>query len=106
MCRRQTFSLASGVIRSEGKTVVLSAEEARKLLDSIDASSHVGLRDRALLALMVYTFARVGAALQMKVEDVYTQKRRSWVRLHEKRNHFGVAVDSRANIARAAAPLV
>jgi site-specific recombinase XerD len=68
----------------KGKTAVLSAEEARKLLDSIDSSSHVGLRDRALIALMVYTFARIGAALQMKVEDVYTQKRRTWVRLHEK----------------------
>jgi len=68
----------------KGKTAVLSAEEARKLLDSIDPSSHVGLRDRALIALMVYTFARVGAALQMKIEDVYTQKRRTWVRLHEK----------------------
>jgi site-specific recombinase XerD len=68
----------------KGKTAVLSAEEARKLLDSIDVSSHVGLRDRALIALMVYTFSRIGAALKMKVEDVYTQKRRTWVRLHEK----------------------
>src|SRR5271168_1983952 len=68
----------------KGKTAVLSAEEARKLLDSIDPSSHVGLRDRALIALMVYTFARISAALKMKVEDVYTQKRRTWVRLHEK----------------------
>src|SRR5215831_5484412 len=68
----------------KGETAVLSAEEARKLLDSIDASSHVGLRDRALIALMVYTFARIGAALQMRVEDVYIQKRRTWVRLHEK----------------------
>jgi len=33
---------------------------------------------------MGYTFARVGAALQMKVEDYYIQKRRGWVRLHEK----------------------
>jgi site-specific recombinase XerD len=68
----------------KGKTAVLSAEEARKLLDSIPPSSHVALRDRALIALMVYTFARVSAALKMKVEDVYTQKRRTWVRLHEK----------------------
>ena len=68
----------------KGKTAVLAAEEARKLLDSIDASSHVGLRDRALIALMVYTFARIGAALKMRVEDVYVQKRRTWVRLHEK----------------------
>jgi site-specific recombinase XerD len=69
----------------KGKTAVLSAEEARKLLDSIaPSSSHVALRDRALIALMVYTFARIGAALKMRVEDVYVQKRRSWVRLHEK----------------------
>ena len=68
----------------KGKTAVLSAEEARKLLDSIDPSSHVGLRDRALIALMVYSFARIGAALKMRIEDVYAQKRRTWVRLHEK----------------------
>jgi site-specific recombinase XerD len=68
----------------KGKTAVLSAEETRKLLDSIDTSSHVGLRDRALIALMVYTFSRIGAALKMRAEDVYTQKRRTWVRLHEK----------------------
>jgi len=68
----------------KSKTAVLSAEEARQLLDSIDPSSHVGLRDRALIALIVYTFARIGAALQMRVEDVYTEKQRTWVRLHEK----------------------
>ena len=67
-----------------GKTPVLAPDEARALLDSIDASKPVGLRDRALIGLMVYSFARVGAALGMKVEDVYTQNRRLWVRLHEK----------------------
>jgi site-specific recombinase XerD len=68
----------------KGKTPVLGADEARALLDSIDISTPVGLRDRALIGLMVYTFARVGAAVQMRVEDVYVQGRRSWVRLHEK----------------------
>jgi site-specific recombinase XerD len=67
-----------------GKTPVLSAEEARQLLDSIDTSNVVGLRDRALIGLMVYTFARVGAAMTMNVEDWYFQTRRWWVRLHEK----------------------
>ena len=33
---------------------------------------------------MVYTFARIGAAIQMRVEDVYVQEWRTWVRLHEK----------------------
>ena len=68
----------------KGKTPVLSAEEARALLDAIDADTAIGLRDRALIGLMVYTFARVGAAIQMRVEDVYIQARRTWVRLHEK----------------------
>lgn len=68
----------------KGKTPVLGADEARALLDAIDITTAVGRRDRALIGLMVYTFARVGAALKMKVEDVYVQGRRSWVRLHEK----------------------
>ena len=68
----------------KGKTSVLSAEEMHELLAAIDATSLLGLRDRALIALMGYTFARVGAATGMKVEDFYVQKRRGWVRLHEK----------------------
>jgi site-specific recombinase XerD len=71
------------VVRS-GKTSVLEPAEARRLLDSIDATTPAGLRDRALISLMVYSFARIGAALGMKVQDVYTQNRRLWVRLHEK----------------------
>ena len=67
-----------------GKTPVLQADEARTLLNSIDTGSLPGLRDRALIGLMVYTFARVGAAIGMKVEDFYVQGRRGWVRLHEK----------------------
>lgn len=74
----------------KGKTSVLSAEEMRTLLDSIRVRDEegnpilIGLRDRALIALMGYTFARVGAIVTMKVEDYYVQKRRGWVRLHEK----------------------
>jgi site-specific recombinase XerD len=68
----------------KGKTSVLSADEMRQLLESIDVTTLIGLRDRALIALMGYTFARVGAAVSMKVEDFYIQKRRGWVRLHEK----------------------
>jgi site-specific recombinase XerD len=68
----------------EGKTPVLAAEEARALLDSIEVTTIVGLRDRALIGIMVFSFARIGAVLGMKVEDVYTQNRRLWVRLREK----------------------
>lgn len=67
-----------------GKTPVLSAEEARSLLNSIETSRVAGLRDRALIGLMVYTFARVNAALSMRVEDYHVRGRRGWVRLHEK----------------------
>jgi site-specific recombinase XerD len=73
----------SHVVKS-GKTPVLSPEEARTLIDSIEVTTIVGLRDRALIGLMVFSFARIGAALGMKVEDVFTQNRRSWVRLREK----------------------
>lgn len=73
-----------------GKTPVLAPDEARALLDAIDTTTPIGLRDRALIGLMVYTFARIGAATAMRVEDVYVQNRRLWVRLHEK---GGKAVD-------------
>ena len=71
-------------IITTGKTPVLTADEARRLLDSIDPATLIGLRDRALLGLMVYGFARVSAALAMRVADYYTQGKRSYFRLHEK----------------------
>jgi site-specific recombinase XerC len=65
------------------KTPVLSAEEARTLLDSIETTSVIGLRDRALIALIAYPFACVGAAgCGSRTSNV--QGRRAWVRLHEK----------------------
>ena len=67
-----------------GKTRVLDPAEARQLIDAIDTTTVIGLRDRALIGLMAYSFARIGAAIGMRVEDVYTQNRRLWVRLHEK----------------------
>ena len=67
-----------------GKTPVLDPAEARQLIDAIDVTTVIGLRDRALIGLMVYSFARIGAAINIRVEDVYTQNRRLWVRLHEK----------------------
>ena len=67
-----------------GRTPVLEPAEARALLDSIDVTTPVGLRDRALIGLMIHSFARIGAALAMTVEDAYVQNRRLWVRLKEK----------------------
>lgn len=68
----------------KGKTPVLDASEARQLLDSIDVSTPGGLRDRALIAVMLFSFARVGAVVGMNVEDYYPQGKRYWFRLNEK----------------------
>jgi len=67
-----------------GKTTVLDAEQARRLLDSIDTSSLVGLRDRALISVMTFAFARIGAVVAMRIEDYYPKGKRWWIRLHEK----------------------
>ena len=52
-----------------GKTTVLTADQARALLDSIDTTTLVGLRDRALISVMTFAFARIGAVVTMRVED-------------------------------------
>lgn len=67
-----------------GKTPVLSAEQARHLLNSIPADSLAGLRDRALIALMIYSFARVSAVVGMEFDDYYLHGTRRWIRLREK----------------------
>ena len=68
----------------KGRTPVLTAREARRLLDSIDTTTIIGLRDRALIGVMAFSFARVGAALGMRLEDYYTEGGQGWFRLHEK----------------------
>ncbi len=68
----------------KGKTPVLSEDEARALLKSIEGRDVVSLRDRALIAVCLYSFARIEAALGMDVEDYYPQGKRWWFRLREK----------------------
>lgn len=67
-----------------GRTPVLTAEETRVLLDHIDVNTIAGLRDRALIGVMVYSFARVGAVVGMSLEDYFQEGKRWWFRLHEK----------------------
>ena len=67
-----------------GKTPVLQPGEVRLLLDSIDTSAIGGLRDRALIGVMIYSFARVSAVVNMDVDDYYQQGKRCWLRLREK----------------------
>ena len=67
-----------------GRTPVLTAEEARQLRDSMDTSTIVGKRDRAMIATMLFTFARIGAVTAMDLEDYEQRGRRMWINLHEK----------------------
>jgi site-specific recombinase XerD len=81
-----------------GKTPVLSEDQARRLLASIkvvrkailsDGSEAevpwlIGLRDRALIGVMVYSFARISAVVAMEVEDYFSNGKRWWLRLDEK----------------------
>jgi site-specific recombinase XerC len=67
-----------------GKTPVLAADQARQLLDSIDVTELSGLRDRTLIGVMVYSFARVSAAAALRIEDYFENGKRAWLRLHEK----------------------
>ena len=83
---------------TKGLTPVLDAEETKRLLESIPTTrgaasgqgehagtpNPIGLRDRALIAAMFFTFARVGAVVAMTVEDYYPQGKRWWLRLQEK----------------------
>ena len=73
---------------SKGKTPVLTADETRALLATCDPTTIVGLRDRALFSVMVYSFARVSAVLGTKVEDYYQRQGRGWLRLHEKGGRY------------------
>jgi site-specific recombinase XerD len=67
-----------------GKTPVLDGKEWRKLLDAIPTETVRDLRDRALIATLTYSFARVGAALKMRVEDLRPKGAGWQLRLHEK----------------------
>jgi integrase len=58
------------------------------LIESIDITTLLGLWDRALIGVMVYSFARIGAVTRMNVEDYYQNGKRWWLRLHEKGGRF------------------
>lgn len=67
-----------------GKTPVLSADQARQPLDPINPGDLNGLRDRALIGLILFSFARMGAANTLRVGDYFENEKRWWLRLHEK----------------------
>jgi site-specific recombinase XerD len=71
-------------VAKTGTTPVLDATEWRKLIDAIPADAVRDLRDRALIATLTFSFARIGAALKMKVEDLRPKGAGWQIRLHEK----------------------
>jgi site-specific recombinase XerD len=68
----------------EGKTPALSVEQARRLMVSIETSHIVGLRDRAIIATLIYTAARVGAVAKLRLGDYYADGHQWWFRFDEK----------------------
>ena len=62
----------------------MSSEDTRALFESIDTSTLIGLRDRALIGVMAYSFARIGAVLAMRVENYLPIGKGWFLRLHEK----------------------
>jgi len=75
---------AEGFSRTEGKTPASVEAEVQKLLGVIDASTHTGLREPALLGVLAYTFARIGAVVNLKVKDYYASGKRFLIRFKER----------------------
>ena len=68
----------------EGKTPEISVTQSRKLLGTMDCSTVVGLRDRAIVGIMIYTAARVGAVSKLRRGDFYNSGDQHCFRLMEK----------------------
>jgi site-specific recombinase XerD len=67
-----------------GTTPVLEGKEWRRLIDAIPTDTARDLRDRALIATLTYGFARIGAALKMRVDDLQSKGSGWLIRLNEK----------------------
>lgn len=72
----------------EGRTPEISVKQARALLGSIDTSHVVGLRDRAIISILIYTAARVGAVAQLRRADYYDAGDQHCLRFTEKGTKF------------------
>lgn len=68
----------------QGLTPILDFDQMKELLQAIDVSHIIGLRDRALIGVMTATFGRVDATLGMNINDYFPEGKHWSVRLHEK----------------------
>lgn len=80
------FASVRGVSHSvvEGKTAEIGIEQVRTLLKSIDLSTVVGLRDKAILGVLAYTGARVGAVATLRIADLRDMGAHRVLRFREK----------------------
>lgn len=69
---------------NEGKTPAIDAQHARELLDSIVTERPIDLRDRVIIATMIFTAARVGAIAKLTVADLFSDGRQRYFHFHEK----------------------
>lgn len=69
----------------EGKTPEIPVAQARQWLQSVDTSTPVGLRDRALLAILIYTASRAGAVVKLRRGDFYNAGEQWMLHFTEKR---------------------
>jgi site-specific recombinase XerD len=67
-----------------GKTPAADADQARRVLKVIRTADVVGLRDRAIIATLIYTACRVGAVAKLQRKHFYTDGRQWYFHLDEK----------------------
>jgi site-specific recombinase XerD len=68
----------------EGKTPEISVQQCRRLMASIGTNSVVGLRDKAIIGILIYTAARVGAVAKLRRSDFYDMDGQHSLRFTEK----------------------
>ena len=86
--------------RTEGKTPAFVEGEVQRLLEAVETSTNTGLRDRALLGVLAYTFARIGTVVNLKVEDYYPSGKRflpALKRKEAKRKSFPSTTSSKSS---------
>ena len=86
--------------RESAHTPIFEQNEIKTFLDAIKVDSLIDKRDKALFSTLAYSWARVSAAIGLKVEDYYERNGERWLRLHEKRGKIHeVPVHSKAREA-------
>jgi site-specific recombinase XerD len=69
---------------SEGRTPEITTDQARKLLESIPCTTAIGVRDKAVIATLIYTAARAGAIAKLRIRDLLDEGNQFALRFNEK----------------------